>query len=213
VAGISATSVCSSRAGYFEAGEKVRLLLLCMASGFCVLLGTVPAAAQSGAADAGADRPARESDEEVVVRGRRLGDFRAELDLARVRVYDVFNEINSDDAFDVSCAYEDSTGSRMRQHVCRPRYETDISTDAASQWRYGLISACGGVTQECIFSESAQLGMSMAQGAESPQAMMQKRFADELARAIVKSPELQEAILEYQSLESAYQAARGRTGN
>ena len=42
-------------------------------------------------------------DEELVVRGRRLSDFRSALEIARVRVYDLFNDLNSDDAFDVHC--------------------------------------------------------------------------------------------------------------
>ena len=171
-----------------------------------VALCELPANAQSPDADG----PAARTPEEVIVRGQRLPELRVAVEEARVRVYDLFNDLNSDDAFDVKCQYEDSTGSRMRQHVCRPRFKTDIATAAAREWRNGLISACGGVTQECIFSEAAQQAMSMAQGEESRDAYMQQRFTDEMARVVVQSEEFREAILDFQDLERRYEEARSR---
>lgn len=49
------------------------------------------------------------ADEEIVVRRQRLSDVRLELEAARVQVFDVFNEVNSDEEFDISCKHEDST--------------------------------------------------------------------------------------------------------
>jgi hypothetical protein len=164
-----------------------------------------------GAQSAGSASVSGRAPEEVIVRGQRLPDLRMQVESAKVRVYDLFNALNSDDAFDVSCDYEDSTGSRMRQHVCRPRFKTDIATDAARQWRHGLMSACGGVTQECIFSEGAQQAMSMAQAEESREAHMQRLFTQELARAVLESEEIREAILDFQDLERRYAEARGRS--
>jgi hypothetical protein len=109
-----------------------------------------------------------------------------------------------------NCQYEDGTGSRIRQHVCRPRFKTDIATAAARQWRYGLISSCGGVTQECIFSDAAQQAMSMAQAEESREGLMQKRFTQEMARAVLESPQLRQAMLNYQAIERDYRESRKR---
>src|SRR5690606_23636202 len=151
----------------------------------CALLcsGPVWAQATAPASDDSRSDAARSDVEEVIVRGRRLSDFRSALEMARVRVYDLFNELNSDDAFDVRCEHETSTGTRMRQHICRPRFKDDISNAAAKAWVYGLKEACadGGVTQNCIFSESAQQAMSMAQAEEALEPVMQKRFELEMA--------------------------------
>src|SRR6185436_1716230 len=107
-------------------------------------------------------------DDEVIVRGRKLSDFRAELHAAMVHVYDVFNELNSDDIFDVHCQIEDSTGTRMRQQTCRPQFKDDIANAAAKAWVNGVRDACGGqLTQGCIFSDAANQGKSAAMAEEA----------------------------------------------
>ncbi len=75
------------------------------------------------------DSPPREV-EEVIVRGRRLSDFRFEVEAARVRVYTLFDKLNRDDAFDVHCDVEVSTGTCMRQDICRAQFKDDIGTRA-----------------------------------------------------------------------------------
>jgi hypothetical protein len=149
-------------------------------------------------------------DDEVIVRGRKLADFRAELDAARIRVYDLFNELNSDDAFDVHCQTQDATGTRMQHQTCRPQFQDDISSAAGQAWVRGIKDACGGqLTQECIFSEAANQGISAAQAEEAREPGMQQRFAVEMARVVAKSPEMQQAILNYEAVERAYDEARG----
>jgi len=182
----------------------------------CALLCSGPLWAQAadsardGSQPDAASNDVDDVDDEVIVRGRRLSDFRSELQVARVRVYDVFNDLNSDDAFDVHCQIEDSTGTRMRQHICRPQFKDDISNAAAKAWAYGLMDACaGGLTQECIFSPAASQAISSAQAEESREPVMQRLFAQEMARVVAENPELQQAILDYEAVERAYEEARG----
>jgi hypothetical protein len=154
--------------------------------------------------------------EEVIVRGRRLADFRADLEAAQIRVYDLFSELNSDDTFDVSCQIEDSTGTRLRQQTCRPQFVDDISSDAGKAWVNGFKDACpGGMTQECIFENprAASQAKSAALAEEGREPGMQKRFAAEMARVVRDHPELQRALLDYEAAERAYAEARdGRRG-
>ena len=178
----------------------------------CALLCSGPLWAQAGDPARGGSQPdaAGDQPEEVIVRGRRLADFRSELQVARVRVYDVFNDLNSDDAFDVHCQIEDSTGTRMRQHISRPQFKDDISNAAAKAWAYGLMDACaGGLTQECMFSPAASQAISSAQAEESREPVMQRLFAQEMAHVVAENPELQQAILDYEAVERAYEEARG----
>jgi hypothetical protein len=167
------------------------------------LLGAEPLAAQ--AADA-----AREEPEEVIVRGRRLADFRAELDTAQLRVYEVFNELNTDDTFDVHCQRESVTGTRTRRQICRPEFKNDIAGDAAKAWINALIDVCGGVSPTCIFenARAASQAKSAALAEEAREPLMVKRFADEMARVVRDHPEMQQALLDYEAVERAYDEAR-----
>jgi hypothetical protein len=182
----------------------------------CVVLSSEPLCAQAAGSTDGsrADLSSNrvdDVDDEVIVRGRRLADFRAELDAARVRVYDLFNELNSDDAFDVHCHIQNATGTRMRHQSCRPQFQDDISSASGQAWVRGIRDACGGqLTQECIFSEAANQGISAAQAVEAFQPGMQQQYAVEMARVVAKSPEMQQAILDYEAVERAYDEARGR---
>jgi hypothetical protein len=76
----------------------------------------------------------QENPEEVIVRGRRLGELRFEIEQARIRAYDIFNEINSDDDFDVRCQDKSRSGTRMPQQVCRARFEDRISSRAGQEY-------------------------------------------------------------------------------
>lgn len=154
---------------------------------------------------------ARDEPEEVIVRGRRLADFRAELEAAQLRVYDLFNDLNSDDAFDVRCQTEDATGTRMRQQTCRPQFVDEISTDAAKAWVNGFKDVCpGGMTQDCIFNSprAASQARSAAIAEEGREPTMQKRFAAEMARVVRDHPEMQQALIDYEAVERAYDEAR-----
>ena len=175
----------------------------------CTSLWSEPLWAQ--AADSASDSASSAAvDDEVIVRGRKLSDFRAELHAAMVHVYDVFNELNSDDTFDVHCQIEDGTGTRLRQQTCRPKFKDEISSDAAQAWVAGIRDSCGGqLTQDCIFGDAANQGKSAALAVEATEPLMQKRFALEMARVVAEHPEMQQALLDYEAVERAYEEARG----
>ena len=72
---------------------------------------------------AGADQqPQSSADEEVIVRGRSRGMLRIQIELAEQALYDRFNEINSNDDFDISCREEVFTGSRIPHRICRANF-------------------------------------------------------------------------------------------
>ncbi len=56
--------------------------------------------------------------EDIVVRGRRLGELRFELRLAEEAVYARFNDVNSDDRFDIHCRSEKRYASRITERRC-----------------------------------------------------------------------------------------------
>ena len=60
--------------------------------------------------------------EEVIVRGQTPGALRIQIELAEEAVYDRFNEINSNDEFDIHCEEIAFTGSRMLTRFCQPNF-------------------------------------------------------------------------------------------
>lgn len=183
-----------------------------MSAGLFILL-VVSAAAGAGAQGAAAVPPvgggASEQPDEVIVRGRRLADFRFQVEQARVRAYDIFNEINSDDDFDVSCVREETTGTRVRRQVCRARFENRISAAAAHDYFAALRWVCpDGVTADCIFSDASIVGISAAQGIEAEAPIKRAQMNAEIDRLARENDQFAEAIIEWYDASLRYESAR-----
>jgi hypothetical protein len=103
--------------------------------------------AEAAYAQSDATPPRTESPEEIVVRGKRLAEFRVEVQLARERAYAIFNEINSTDDFDISCDSQMRTGTRVGRDVCAARFEGRISSRAAKDYLAAMRLVCNGPHQ------------------------------------------------------------------
>lgn len=92
-----------------------------------------PAALDSDALAAMLGPEATGMTEEVIVRGQTPGALRIQIELAEDAVYDRFNEINSNDEFDIHCEEIAFTGTRMLTRVCQPNFwhaaEEDIALE------------------------------------------------------------------------------------
>ena len=60
--------------------------------------------------------------DEIIVRGTSRTALRAQIELAEDAIFDRFNEINSDDEFDIRCRLEVRTGTRIPQRVCQANF-------------------------------------------------------------------------------------------
>lgn len=79
--------------------------------------------AEGAAPDAAAESTAETAvDEELVVRGQRRSELRAELRRAEDAVYSRFNDINSRDEFDIVCKSEAPMNSAIARRMCLPRF-------------------------------------------------------------------------------------------
>jgi hypothetical protein len=183
------------------------------------LAGGGGALAQSGPAapQRAEDTPRQDAPEEVVVRGKRVGQLRAEVEAARQRAYDVFNEINTNDEFDVRCRKERRTGSNVATQVCRPRFEDEISAAAAGAYASTLFQRCqpdaaSGFldTQACMFSEPGVSAKASAQGVESLSPPKHEQMAEEISRLAREDDRLAEAIFGFYEASQEYEAARKR---
>ena len=186
----------------------VALIVLSMnVSAGLVLAQTEPPARERGAT------ASQEAPEEVVVRGRRIGELRAEVEDARERAYELFNDLNNNDEFDVYCRKEIRSGTNVPAEVCRAQFETRISADAAREYLSGLFSACngaGGVTQDCMFSNAGAAAISRAQGVEGQLPGKREQMTDEIFRVARENDEFAKAILDWYEANQQYDAARKR---
>lgn len=84
--------------------------------------------------DSGADAGASSRvDEEVVVRGRSRAVLRAQIQLAEEAVYARFNEINSDDEFDIHCRRVTPIGSNISRRQCEPNFWREVQARAGQE--------------------------------------------------------------------------------
>lgn len=79
-------------------------------------------------------------EEIVVVSKKSLRQLRLELFAAEDRAYELFNELNGDDDYDIHCYREAQTGSRILRRVCRTQYELDATAEAAKAFLLGIPS-------------------------------------------------------------------------
>ena len=70
-------------------------------------------------------------DEITVMGARELASLRAELIRADDAVYDLYNNLNDDDAYDVICKKETRIGSQIPRRVCLTRLYRDAYTEAS----------------------------------------------------------------------------------
>ena len=170
--------------------------------------------AQDTALQSGTETP-----EEIVVRGTRLADFRVEVERAREHAYDIFNEINSNDDFDVLCRDETRHFSHSKIRVCRARFENRISSQAAKEYMATLSARCppdaeGAIQwQTCMFSGVGQTAKSNAQAVEGQAPSMHDRMNDEILRLARTDLRFGQAILEFFEASEQYESARQRFGD
>jgi hypothetical protein len=154
--------------------------------------------------------------EEVIVRGRRLTDLRFEVEQAQERAFAIFNELNSDDDFDVHCREERRYHSRAKQRTCRPQFESRISAEAATEYLRELSWRCqpgpeGALdTQACMFSNVGQSAAAVARGVEAQLPTKHEQMNDEIVRLANEDDRFAQAILDWYETTEQYEAARKR---
>ena len=69
-------------------------------------------------------------DEITVFSGRTLGQMRSEIARAEDEAYAIFNDLNTDDRYDIVCKKEARIGSQIVRRVCLSRMYRDALSDA-----------------------------------------------------------------------------------
>ncbi len=73
--------------------------------------------------------------DQVEVYGARLepSELRHAIIEAEDRFYEAYNELNTNDDFDVTCRVEARTGTRLTTRTCKPQYQEDAVQEGAKQ--------------------------------------------------------------------------------
>lgn len=74
--------------------------------------------------------PPADVDDQIIVIGKSPAEIRAQILKAEEAVYDRFNEINSNDEFDIHCRKETPTGSHIPRRVCQTNFWRDAQAEA-----------------------------------------------------------------------------------
>lgn len=134
------------------------------------------------------------ADDEIIVRGRGYGEFRLEVERAENVVFARFNDINSDDRFDIHCRAEPKVGSKLYERVC-----------SSNSWREQDANFGYDFVRELLGETGAN-----PQRHRIEQLQMQRRLEEEMRRLTLQDPELGEAVAE---LGRAMQAMAAATGS
>jgi len=140
---------------------------------------------------AGAEPPA---EPDIVVLGRSVRELRLQIELAEQTVLARFNDINSDDRFDIHCYAEPRYHSHIEETVCLSNSWREENADAASSALQRVRGETGPPPEEFL----------------AEQAYMEQRLGDEMRRLVTEDPELQAAVIELAEAQSALAEHEGK---
>jgi len=133
-------------------------------------------------------------EDQIIVRGKPIEQLRLRIRIAEDAFYSRFNEINSDDRYDVDCFMRAETGTRIKHRICEYKGQRELDEN------YG----------------AALLGAMNGQTGPPPELFLAARYeveksgGDEMRRLPATDPVLKEDLLR---LGQAYQALDTVTGS
>jgi hypothetical protein len=89
-------------------------------------------------------------EDEIIVRGKALEGLRLRIERAEADVYTRFNDINSDDSYDIHCYERAPTGTRITKRVCMSNAaraaDIAIAEATARSLQAPIVAGAGGTT-------------------------------------------------------------------
>jgi len=136
-----------------------------------------------------------ETIEDIVGVGQKsLADLRRDVFQSEEDFYSLYNKLNDDKEYDVRCFYERPTGTRMKNHVCRAKFVTKAYSAHAARNRNDLTRVANQDANPVIAEKSA-------------------KFQEKLETLIAANPELQAALVRYNTARARFMAEREEIAN
>ena len=133
-------------------------------------------------------------DDIVVVAQKSLGDLRREVVKAEEDFYSVFNKLNDERDYNVRCFYESPTGTHLKNHVCRARFVTKAYSQHASRSGNKITRVANQDGNPAFIEKTA-------------------KYQEKMQTLIATSPELQAALIEYDTARTRFVAQREQSAN
>jgi len=163
-----------------EFGKRVARRALTLAMALCALLDAT-----------GQPQPAPE--DEIIVRGRSYSELREQIRIRELAVYTRFNEINSDDDFDIHCTMEKRRESHILERRC-----------LSNSWR----EHDSNIGEAFLGAAVGRQGIGVAEYF-AEQRRMQSLLKEEMRRLSFEDAALGEAVLDLGQAMQALQLRRG----
>ena len=80
----------------------------------------------------------RQIEEIQVIGARTFFSLRMQIVEEENKLYGMFNELNSNDDFDIECENIAPTGTHISQRVCEPRFVIEMRASMAQDWLLGI---------------------------------------------------------------------------
>jgi len=131
----------------------------------------------------------------IVVMGKKsLSEMRREVYEAEEEFYSVYNTLNDDKDYHVRCYYEKQTGTRFKNHICRARFVSKAYSSHATRNRNDLTRVANQDSKSVLAKQTAI-------------------YQEKLETLIADNPELQAALIRYNTLRSEFMADRKDKSN
>jgi hypothetical protein len=123
--------------------------------------------------------------EDITVIGQNsIGSLRYEVDRAADRMYEVYNELNTHDDFDIHCQWNAPTGSRIKRKLCTPVYVKNLQAKATQYALYDMDNS--GMTG--LYIDYTEIAINDA------------KLRENMKRLILENPSLFDAVVEHVEL-------------
>ncbi len=136
-----------------------------------------------------ADETSETIDEITVLGIRDLGALRAEITRAEDEVYELYNDLNEDDDYDIICRKHAPIGSQIKQRVCLAKLYRDALAEATTD------------------EDQAMIAFGHMPNSKKHNA----RLRDNMSKLANKNPELVEALRKRYDLQQKFDQERQKT--
>jgi len=164
-----------------KSGQFIFILMMILALDLQAGQNDPDSGEKSGSTTPGAPTPSAEDRalvEEVIVIGLRpITSIRHEITNTEDLIYDTFNELNDEDAFDIICTKEAPIGSQIRRRVCRSRFMIESESQAFMDFLdtgYGEVSLS---RQQLVRKHQSELMADLANKNPAFLQLLKKRWA------------------------------------
>lgn len=146
-------------------------------------------------------QPVQDVEEIRVISNRSLIMLKRQVLQAEVDMFNLFNELNDDDEFDIHCRMEARIGSLIKKQICRPNYIYTATSQEALSFHYSN-------SQTGVNGSSPSYSIQTATSVPTTIQYNSEILEEKIDAAIQQNPELLEMIQDFEFATEEYTEKR-----